>query len=104
MSVKPGSSAELPCLGHSNLAQVMWKANGSALTEASRFHLVGENRLLIYSVAPEDQGHYECWSVEWAPAAGKNFSRLLAGYVLTLDVPQAGHAPRRPGGGEHRRS
>ncbi|XP_056288749.1 semaphorin-4D isoform X3 [Pseudoliparis swirei] len=93
VSVKPGSSAELPCLGHSNLAQVMWKANGSALTEASRFHLVGENRLLIYSVAPEDQGHYECWSVEWAPAAGKNFSRLLAGYVLTLDVPQAGHAP-----------
>ncbi|XP_031715870.1 semaphorin-4D isoform X4 [Anarrhichthys ocellatus] len=96
VTVKPGSSAELPCLGHSNLAQVMWKSNGSALTEASRFHLIGENSLLIYSVAPEDQGHYECWSVEWAPAAGKNFSRLLAGYVLTLDLPpraphQAGH-------------
>ncbi|XP_074473364.1 semaphorin-4D isoform X1 [Sebastes fasciatus] len=91
VTVKPGSSAELPCLGHSNLAQVMWKSNGSALTEASRFHLIGENGLLIYSVAPEDQGHYECWSVEWAPAAGKNFSRLLAGYVLTLDLP-----PRAP--------
>ncbi|XP_078018408.1 semaphorin-4D isoform X5 [Epinephelus lanceolatus] len=96
VTVKPGSSAELPCLVHSNLAQVMWKSNGSALTEASRFHLIGENGLLIYSVAPEDQGHYECWSVEWAPAAGKNFSRLLAGYVLTLDLPpraphQAGH-------------
>lgn len=96
MTVKPGSSAELPCLGLSNLAQVMWKSNGSALTEASRFHLIGENSLLIYSVAPEDQGHYECWSVEWAPAAGKNFSRLLAGYVLALDLPpraphQAGH-------------
>ncbi|XP_034752999.1 semaphorin-4D isoform X7 [Etheostoma cragini] len=96
VTVKPGSSAELPCLVRSNLAQVLWKSNGSVLTEASRFHLVGENGLLIYSVAPEDQGHYECWSVEWAPAAGKNFSRLLAGYVLTLDLPpraphQAGH-------------
>ncbi|XP_028457204.1 semaphorin-4D isoform X2 [Perca flavescens] len=96
VTVKPGSSAELPCLVRSNLAQVMWKSNGSVLTEASRFHLIGENGLLIYSVGPEDQGHYECWSVEWALAAGKNFSRLLAGYVLTLDLPpraphQAGH-------------
>ncbi|XP_071321775.1 semaphorin-4D isoform X1 [Trachinotus anak] len=97
VTVKPGSSVELPCLVPSNLAQVNWKSNGSALTEASRFHLIGENALLIYSVAPEDQGHYECWSVEWAPAAGKNFTRLLAGYILTLDLPprpphQAGHA------------
>nr|XP_046230222.1 semaphorin-4D isoform X2 [Scatophagus argus] len=96
VTVKPGSSAELPCLVPSNLAQVMWKSNGSVLTEASRFHLIGESGLLIYSVAPEDQGHYECWSVEWAPAVGKNFSRLLAAYVLTLDLPprpphQAGH-------------
>ncbi|XP_026153229.1 semaphorin-4D isoform X2 [Mastacembelus armatus] len=96
VTVKPGSSAELPCLVQSNLAQVMWKSNGSVLTEASRFHLIGENGLLIYSVAPEDQGQYECWSVEWAPAAGKNFSRLLAGYVLSLDLPprpphQTGH-------------
>ncbi|KAM3873826.1 semaphorin-4D [Diretmus argenteus] len=96
VTVKPGSSAELPCLVNSNLAQVMWKSNGSALTEASRFHLIGETGLLIYSVAPEDQGRYECWSLEWAPAAGKNFSQLLAGYFLTLDVPprhphQAGH-------------
>ncbi|XP_065821619.1 semaphorin-4D isoform X3 [Labrus bergylta] len=96
VTVKPGSSAELPCLVHSNLAQVMWKSNGSLLTEASRFHFIGENGLLIYSVAPEDQGHYECWSVEWAPAARKNFTRLLAAYVLALDLPsrpplQAGH-------------
>lgn len=96
VKVKPGSSAELPCLARSNLAQVMWKSNGSMLTEASRFHLIAENGLLIYSVAPEDQGHYECWSVEWAPAAGKNFSLLLAGYVLSLIPPprapqQAGH-------------
>uniref|UniRef100_A0A3Q0SKU7 Semaphorin 4D n=1 Tax=Amphilophus citrinellus TaxID=61819 RepID=A0A3Q0SKU7_AMPCI len=94
--VKPGSSAELPCLVHSNLAQVIWKSNGSVLTEASRFHLIAEYGLLIYSVAPEDQGYYECWSMEWASAAGKNFSRLLAGYTLTLDLPprpphQAGH-------------
>ncbi|XP_069566815.1 semaphorin-4D isoform X1 [Brachyistius frenatus] len=97
VTVKPGSSAELPCLVRSNLAQVMWKSNGSLLTEASRFHLIAENGLLIYSVGPEDQGYYECWSVEWAPAAGKNFSRLLAGYFLTLDLPprppqQAGRA------------
>lgn len=91
MTVKPGSSAELPCVVHSNLAQVMWKSNGTVLTEASRFHLIGENGLLIYSVGPEDQGHYECWSVEWAPAAGKNFSRLLTAYALTLDLP-----PRSP--------
>lgn len=95
VTVKPGSSAELPCLVHSNLAQVMWKFNGSLLTEASRFHFIGENGLLIYSVAPEDQGHYECWSLEWVPAARKNFTRLLAGYFLTLDLPPrpaAGHA------------
>uniref|UniRef100_A0A8C6KCH6 Semaphorin 4D n=1 Tax=Nothobranchius furzeri TaxID=105023 RepID=A0A8C6KCH6_NOTFU len=85
--VKPGSSAELPCLGNSNLAHVMWKSNGSVLSEASRFHFMAENGLLIYSVAPEDQGHYECWSVEWAPAAGKNFSRLLVGYIVKLDLP-----------------
>lgn len=91
VTVKPGSSAELPCLAPSNLAQVMWKSNGSVLTEASRFHLASESGLLIYSVAPEDQGHYECWSVEWAPAVGKNFSRLLAAYVLSLDLP-----PRPP--------
>lgn len=87
VTVKPGSSAELPCTAPSNLAHLMWKSNGSALTEASRFHLVGESALLIYSVAPEDQGQYECWSVEWAPAVGKNFSRLLATYALTLDLP-----------------
>lgn len=96
VTVKPGSSAELPCLVHSNVAQVMWKCNGSVLTEASRFHLMGENALLIYSVAPEDQGHYECWSVEWAAAVGKNFSRLLAGYVLALDVPPRPPPQARP--------
>ncbi|MEQ2171572.1 hypothetical protein GOODEAATRI_012175, partial [Goodea atripinnis] len=89
--VKPGSSTELPCVVNSNLAHVMWKSNGSLLNEASRFHFIAENGLLIYSVAAEDQGYYECWSVEWAPAAGKNFSRLLAGYMLNLDLP-----PRTP--------
>ncbi|MEQ2243375.1 hypothetical protein ILYODFUR_006504 [Ilyodon furcidens] len=89
--VKPGSSTELPCVANSNLAHVMWKSNGSLLNEASRFHFIAENGLLIYSVAAEDQGYYECWSVEWAPAAGKNFSRLLAGYMLNLDLP-----PRPP--------
>ncbi|XP_041825867.1 semaphorin-4D isoform X3 [Melanotaenia boesemani] len=91
VTVRLGSSADLPCLINSNLAHVMWKSNGSLLTEASRFHFIAENGLLIYSVAPEDQGYYECWSVEWAPAAGKNFSRLLAGYILSLDLP-----PRPP--------
>ncbi|XP_054896335.1 semaphorin-4D isoform X3 [Poeciliopsis prolifica] len=85
--VKPGSSAELPCMVKSNLAHVMWKSNNTLLDETSRFHFIGENGLLIYSVAPEDQGDYQCWSVEWAPAAGKNFSRLLAGYTLKLDLP-----------------
>ncbi|XP_013864790.1 semaphorin-4D isoform X2 [Austrofundulus limnaeus] len=89
--VKPGSSAELPCMVNSNLAHVMWTFNGSVLSEASRFLFMGENGLLVYSVAPEDQGSYECWSFEWAPAAGKNFSRLLAGYTVKLDLP-----PRPP--------
>ncbi|KAM6986339.1 semaphorin-4D isoform 2-T2 [Aplochiton taeniatus] len=93
VTVKPGSSADLPCVVHSNLAQVFWKSNGSVLTDASRFHLIGEMGLLIYSVAPEDQGRYECWSLEWSPAAGKNFSRIQAGYILSLDFPsQSGHA------------
>uniref|UniRef100_A0A673YKQ1 Semaphorin 4D n=1 Tax=Salmo trutta TaxID=8032 RepID=A0A673YKQ1_SALTR len=77
VTVKPGSSAELPCLVQSNLAVVIWKQNSSTMTEASKFHLMGETGLLIYSVAPEDHGLYECWSLEWAPVAGKNFSRLL---------------------------
>ncbi|XP_075899879.1 semaphorin-4D isoform X3 [Nelusetta ayraudi] len=85
--VKPGSSAELPCTAPSNLAQLRWTFNDSALTEASRFHLVGESALLIYSVAPEDQGVYKCWSVEPVAALGKNFSRPLAAYALELDVP-----------------
>ncbi|XP_061656807.1 semaphorin-4D isoform X2 [Syngnathoides biaculeatus] len=85
VSVKPGSSAELPCLVRSNRAQVMWRSNGSLLTEASHFHFIRDNGLLIYSVAAEDQGRYECWSVEFA--SGNNFTRLLAGFVLTLDVP-----------------
>ncbi|XP_042182431.1 semaphorin-4D isoform X3 [Oncorhynchus tshawytscha] len=98
VTVKPGSSAELPCLVQSNLAVVVWKQNSSTMTEASKFHLMGETGLLIYSVAPEDHGLYECWSLEWAPVAGKNFSRLLAGYVLDLDVPRRpsprGHPPQ----------
>ncbi|XP_010904035.1 semaphorin-4D isoform X2 [Esox lucius] len=98
VKVKPGSSVELPCLIRSNMAVAVWKANGSLLTEASRFHLMGETGLLIYSVAPEDQGLYECWSLEWAPAMRKNFSRILAGYILVLDVPRRasprGHPPQ----------
>ncbi|CAL9682076.1 unnamed protein product [Knipowitschia caucasica] len=95
--VKPGSSAELPCGGLSNAAHVVWKANGSVLTDASRFHLIADAGLLIYSVAMEDQGRYECWSVEWAPAAGKNFSRQLAAYTLTLDLPQPQPPPPHSG-------
>ncbi|XP_019738450.1 semaphorin-4D isoform X1 [Hippocampus comes] len=88
VSVKPGSSAELPCLVRSNMAQVTWRSNGSLLTEASPFHFIRENGLLIYSVASLDQGLYECWSVEFVAGVGKNFTRLLAGYVLTLEVSQ----------------
>ncbi|XP_022532382.2 semaphorin-4D isoform X2 [Astyanax mexicanus] len=87
MVVKPGSSAELPCRVRSNLAQVQWKINGSDLNEASNFLLMGDTGLLIYSVAPEDQGRYECWSVE--AAAGKNFTRLVAGFDLQLDLPKS---------------
>ncbi|XP_061119593.1 semaphorin-4D isoform X1 [Conger conger] len=82
MVVRPGSSVELPCQVRSNLAQTLWTVNGSALTEASRFHLLAEAGLLIYSMAPEDQGRYECWSLEWA--GGKNFTRLVTGYLLSL--------------------
>ncbi|XP_051906353.1 semaphorin-4D isoform X2 [Hippocampus zosterae] len=89
VSVKPGSSAELPCLVRSNMAQVTWRSNGSLLTEASPFHFIRENGLLIYSAASVDQGLYECWSVEFVAGVGKNFTRLLAGYVLTLEVPQS---------------
>lgn len=94
--VKLGSSAELPCVATSNVAQVVWKRNGTVLAETSSFLLMGEGGLLIYSVGPEDQGQYECWSIEWAPAAGKNFTRLLASYALTLDLP------RRPPHQTHR--
>lgn len=85
--VKPGGSADLLCLVRSNLAQVLWKFNGDVLSEASHFLLMGENGLLIYSVTPENQGRYECWSIE--SGAGKNFTRLIAGYVLRLDLPDS---------------
>uniref|UniRef100_A0A9J7Z789 Semaphorin 4D n=2 Tax=Cyprinus carpio carpio TaxID=630221 RepID=A0A9J7Z789_CYPCA len=85
--VKPGGSADLPCPVRSNLAQVLWKLNGRVLTEASRFLLLSENGLLIYSVTPEDAGRYECWSVE--SAAGKNFTRLVTAYTLRLELPES---------------
>lgn len=92
VTVKPGNSAELPCLVRSNHARALWRLNDTALTDASRFHLLADTGLLVYSVGPEDQGRYECWSLEWA--AGKNFTRLLAGYILSLErpPPQAGRA------------
>ncbi|XP_051961822.1 semaphorin-4D-like isoform X2 [Xyrauchen texanus] len=85
VAVKPGSSANLPCQVRSNLAQVMWKLDGNILNEASNFLLMGENGLLIYSVTSKNQGRYECWSIEMG--AGKNFTRLVAGYILRLDLP-----------------
>ncbi|XP_062409769.1 semaphorin-4D isoform X2 [Sardina pilchardus] len=96
MVVKPGSSAELPCPLLSNRAVAHWRVNDSALTEASRFHLLSDTGLLIYSVGPDEQGLYECWSVE--RAAGKDFRSLVAGYRLSLPAPvnprSAGHLPR----------
>lgn len=92
MEVKPGSSAELRCPLLSNKAVALWKVNGSVLTEASPFQQLSDTGLLIYSVGPAEQGVYECWSVE--RAAGKDFSSLVAGYRLRLDVPAS---PRSPG-------
>uniref|UniRef100_A0A672S012 Semaphorin-4D-like n=1 Tax=Sinocyclocheilus grahami TaxID=75366 RepID=A0A672S012_SINGR len=85
--VKPGGSADLSCQVRSNLAQVLWKLNGRVLTEASRFRLLSENGLLIYSVTPEAAGRYECWSVE--ASAGQNFTRLVAAYALRLELPES---------------
>ncbi|KTG31322.1 hypothetical protein cypCar_00016825 [Cyprinus carpio] len=85
--VKPGGSADLSCPVRSNLAQVLWKLNGHVLTEASRFLLLSENGLLIYSVTPEDAGRYECWSVE--ASMGQNFTRLVVGYALQLELPES---------------
>ncbi|XP_052393681.1 semaphorin-4D isoform X1 [Carassius gibelio] len=84
--VKPGASVDLSCPVRSNLAQVLWKLDGRVLTEASRFLLLEENGLLIYSVTPEDAGRYECWSIE--SSAGKNFTRLVMGYTLRLELPE----------------
>ncbi|KAI5612783.1 semaphorin-4D, partial [Silurus asotus] len=86
MVVKPGSSAELPCSVRSNLAQVFWKVNGSFLTESVHFLLMADSTLLIYSVTPQRQGHYECWTVE--QAAGKNFTRMLQSYNLRVEPPE----------------
>lgn len=86
MMVKPGSSAELACSVRSNLAQVIWKVNDSVLTDSPHLLLMGNSGLLIYSVTTQNQGHYECWSVE--SAAGKNFSRLVASYNLRLELPE----------------
>ncbi|TRZ01958.1 hypothetical protein DNTS_004042 [Danionella cerebrum] len=84
--VQPGGSADLPCPVRSNRAQVFWKLNGELLSEASRFLLMGPGGLLIYSVMPQDAGHYECWTVEFA--GGRNFTRLVSGFLLRLDLPE----------------
>ncbi|XP_060791373.1 semaphorin-4D isoform X2 [Neoarius graeffei] len=91
MVVKPGSSAELPCTVRSNLAQVFWKVNGNILTESAHFLLMGDSGLLIYSVAPQNQGHYECWTIE--SAAGKNFTQLVTSYSLQLELPKISPVP-----------
>lgn len=83
--VKPGSSAELACHVRSNLAQVVWKVNDSILPESTRFLLRRDSGLLVYSVTSQNQGHYECWTVE--SAARKNFTRLVASYILRLELP-----------------
>lgn len=77
---------ELACDVHSNLAQVIWKVNNSILMESAHFLLMGDSGLLIYSVTPQSQGHYECWTVEFA--AGKNFTRLVASYNLRMELPE----------------
>lgn len=88
--VKPGASADLPCRVQSNRAQVLWKLNNHLLSDSSsssRFLLMSESGLLLYSVTMEDAGRYECWSVE--SAAGQNFSRVVSGYILRLDLPES---------------
>ncbi|KAG7481597.1 hypothetical protein MATL_G00068400 [Megalops atlanticus] len=84
ISVKLGCSAELPCHLSSNREQAMWKINSRVLAEASPLHLQGKDNLLIYSVGPEELGHYECWSLETVGA--KNFTHLVSSYVLILDL------------------
>lgn len=84
--MNPGSSAELACDVRSNLAQVIWKVNGSILSGSAHVRLMADSRLLIYSVTPQNKGHYECWTVE--SAAGKNFTRLVASYNLRLELPE----------------
>ncbi|XP_053504255.1 semaphorin-4D [Ictalurus furcatus] len=84
--VKPGSSTELECDVRSSLAQVFWKVNDSVLTESAHFLLMAGSGLLIYSVTPQNQGRYECWTAE--SAAGKNFTRLMASYDLRLELPE----------------
>lgn len=86
MVVRPGSSAELACSVRSNLAHVFWKFNNSILSDSPYFLLMADSALLIYSVVAENQGRYECWTVE--SAAGKNFTRLLASYNLYLELPE----------------
>ncbi|MBN3305299.1 SEM4D protein, partial [Amia calva] len=85
ITVKPGSSAELPCQLTSNLAHPVWKLNATVLsTEATKFHLIGDTGMLIYSISPEDLGVYECWAEE--QAKGKNFTQLMSGYILSFDL------------------
>ncbi|XP_063066710.1 semaphorin-4D isoform X2 [Engraulis encrasicolus] len=97
MLVKPGSSVDLPCPLLSNRAIALWKLNGSELSEtSSQFHLLSDSGMLIYSAAPEDQGAYECWSVERAAPGTRDFAKLVAGYRLRLLLPPP-PKPRSPG-------
>ncbi|XP_076139868.1 semaphorin-4D isoform X1 [Alosa pseudoharengus] len=91
MEVEPGSIVELLCPLLSNKAVAQWSVNDSVLTEPSRFQLLSDTGLVIYSVGPDEQGLYECWSVE--RAAGKDFRSLVARYRLSLQTPVNPHSP-----------
>ncbi|XP_062888796.1 semaphorin-4E-like [Mobula hypostoma] len=89
----PGNNLVLNCYPASNLAQMQWLHKRRAIPAAdSRYHHFSVG-LIIFNVSAEDEGQYDCLSVE--TVAGKLLSQVSASYFLYSSTykPRVGQYP-----------
>lgn len=84
----PGNNMVLNCYPTSNLAQMQWlhKKREIPITDPRYLHF--SDGLLIFNVSTENEGQYDCLSVE--TVAGKQFSQVAASYFLQLSTSKHG--------------
>ncbi|XP_069784138.1 semaphorin-4E isoform X2 [Narcine bancroftii] len=77
--ILPGNNMVLHCNPMSNLAQLQWLHKNRKIPADSRY-IHFSDALLILNVSAEDEGQYDCLSVE--SVAGKTLSQITASYFL----------------------